>query len=225
MTITRALFCTTRMNSDKYLIGMPKTKISGSFLPPSLDDEPPTSGFTGSEVIVPTTLRSASSTLLSPIPVVGEPRRDVEKKVTATRVPVFLFCVWLHSSNGLLQKRCAGKLCQQGRHAAQPQGPAQLWQAHERGQAIEEVRALPLPSTNLGLENSANYVREEMPVRLAHRINAFQQLPFVVGSNKSINQVYELYWEAFEAFRKVTEITTLEVNKTVAVIMLYKVAL
>jgi len=82
-----------------------------------------------------------------------------------------------------------------------------------------------LPSTNLGLENSANYVREEMPVRLAHRINAFQQLPFVVGSNKSINQVYELYWEAFEAFRKVTEITTLEVNKTVAVIMLYKVAL
>ena len=53
---------------------------------------------------------------------------------------------------------------------------------------------------------SANYVREELPVRLAHRIQKFQQLPFIVGSNPFIETVYNLYWEAFETFRSVPEI-------------------
>ena len=53
---------------------------------------------------------------------------------------------------------------------------------------------------------SANYVREELPVRLAHRIQKFQQLPFIVGSNPFIETVYNLYWEAFETFRSIPEI-------------------
>jgi hypothetical protein len=36
------------------------------------------------------------------------------------------------------------------------------------------------------LLQSANYLREELPVRLAHRIRKFQQLPFVVGTNPQI---------------------------------------
>ncbi|KAJ3306262.1 hypothetical protein HDV03_000182 [Kappamyces sp. JEL0829] len=61
---------------------------------------------------------------------------------------------------------------------------------------------------------AANYVREELPVRLAHRIRMFQQLPFVVGANPHVEAVYLLYWEAFEKFRAFPAITTLEENKT-----------
>ena len=59
----------------------------------------------------------------------------------------------------------------------------------------------------------ANYIREELPVRLAHRIREFQQLPFVVGANPQIEQVYQLYWEAFEKFRSVPTVKTIEENR------------
>jgi hypothetical protein len=62
------------------------------------------------------------------------------------------------------------------------------------------------------LLQSANYLREELPVRLAHRIRKFQQLPFVVGTNPQIEKCYNLYWEAFEEFRAVKEIKTVEDN-------------
>jgi hypothetical protein len=63
------------------------------------------------------------------------------------------------------------------------------------------------------LVQSANYVREELPVRLAHRIRMFQQLPFVVGTNPNMETCYNLYWDAFDKFRVVKEITSLEENK------------
>jgi len=59
---------------------------------------------------------------------------------------------------------------------------------------------------------SANYVRNELAVRLAHRIRDFQRLPFIVGLNPHIQAVYKLYWEAFDSFREVGEITTAEEN-------------
>ncbi|KAF8540342.1 branched-chain alpha-ketoacid dehydrogenase [Trichophaea hybrida] len=60
--------------------------------------------------------------------------------------------------------------------------------------------------------NSANYVRTELPVRLAHRIRDMQKLPYVVVSNRHLSYVYELYYEAFESFRKVPEIKTVDDN-------------
>lgn len=63
------------------------------------------------------------------------------------------------------------------------------------------------------LIKSANYVRNELPVRLAHRIRDFQQLPFIVGTNPHIQLVYDLYWSAFEKFRKVPPIETNEQNQ------------
>ncbi|KAF9174054.1 hypothetical protein BGX21_001302 [Mortierella sp. AD011] len=62
------------------------------------------------------------------------------------------------------------------------------------------------------LLKSANYVRTELPVRLAHRIRDFQNLPFIVGTNPHIELVYDLYWQAFEKLSKVPEIKTLEEN-------------
>ncbi|KAI9102475.1 hypothetical protein DFS34DRAFT_609306 [Phlyctochytrium arcticum] len=63
------------------------------------------------------------------------------------------------------------------------------------------------------LLKSANYVRAELPVRLAHRIFDFQHLPFIVGTNPHIEHIYRLYWEAFETFRSIPHITNLEQNR------------
>lgn len=40
-----------------------------------------------------------------------------------------------------------------------------------------------------------------------------QSLPYVVVTNPHISQVYELYYSAFETFRRVREIKTLEDNE------------
>ncbi|KAG0287996.1 hypothetical protein BGZ96_008161 [Linnemannia gamsii] len=63
------------------------------------------------------------------------------------------------------------------------------------------------------LLKSANYVRTELPIRLAHRIRDFQNLPFIVGTNPHIELVYDLYWQAFERIAKIPEIKTLEENE------------
>ncbi|KAI8812532.1 hypothetical protein BJ742DRAFT_792737 [Cladochytrium replicatum] len=63
------------------------------------------------------------------------------------------------------------------------------------------------------LLKSANYARSELPVRLAHRIRDFQNLPFIVGTNPHIELLYHLYWEAFEKFRSVPFIQTFEDNR------------
>ncbi|CAO3631233.1 unnamed protein product [Cunninghamella blakesleeana] len=55
---------------------------------------------------------------------------------------------------------------------------------------------------NERLITSANWVRNELLVRLAHRIRDFQQLPFIVGANPNIEWPYRLYWGAFETLRK-----------------------
>lgn len=63
------------------------------------------------------------------------------------------------------------------------------------------------------LLTSANYVRQELPIRLAHRLREFQNLPFIVGVNPHLQQVYRLYWEAFDRLRSVPPIETLEDNQ------------
>jgi len=57
-------------------------------------------------------------------------------------------------------------------------------------------RSLTLPSAN----------------RIAHRIRDIQQLPYVVVTNPNISAVYDLYYYAFDTFRKVKEIKTIEDN-------------
>ncbi|KAI7902516.1 branched-chain alpha-ketoacid dehydrogenase [Cokeromyces recurvatus] len=62
------------------------------------------------------------------------------------------------------------------------------------------------------LLKSANYIRTELPIRIAHRIREFQKLPYILGTNPYIESVYSLYWEAFERIRKISEIKTREEN-------------
>ena len=60
---------------------------------------------------------------------------------------------------------------------------------------------------------SANYVRTELPARLAHRLRDMQTLPYVVVTNQHISHVYELYYKAFDILHKVPEITSVEDNE------------
>jgi pyruvate dehydrogenase kinase 2/3/4 len=66
--------------------------------------------------------------------------------------------------------------------------------------------------TEQRLISSANYVRTELPTRLAHRLHEMQKLPYVVVTNPHLSLVYELYCKAFESFRKVPEIKTVSQN-------------
>ncbi|EDN02655.1 pyruvate dehydrogenase kinase [Histoplasma capsulatum] len=66
--------------------------------------------------------------------------------------------------------------------------------------------------TESRLISSANYVRTELPTRIAHRLRDMQKLPYVVVTNPHLSLVYELYYKAFEKFRGVPEIRTLEDN-------------
>ena len=63
------------------------------------------------------------------------------------------------------------------------------------------------------LLSSANYVRKELPTRLAHRLRDMQTLPFVVVTNPHMSHVYDLYYKAFERLRRVGEIKTAEDNE------------
>jgi pyruvate dehydrogenase kinase 2/3/4 len=47
---------------------------------------------------------------------------------------------------------------------------------------------------------------------LAHRLRDVQTLPFAVVMNDHIRHVYDLYYRAFEKFRKVPEIKSVEQN-------------
>jgi len=60
------------------------------------------------------------------------------------------------------------------------------------------------------LLSSANFVRQELPVRIAHRIRDLQNLPFSVGLNPRIESVYTSYLEAFERIRGFPLVKTLE---------------
>jgi pyruvate dehydrogenase kinase 2/3/4 len=63
--------------------------------------------------------------------------------------------------------------------------------------------------TKAKLLKYANYLRNELSIRLAHRLVKFQQLPFIVGTNPHISNLYNLYWNAFDKFRRVNGITFL----------------
>ncbi|KAL8383076.1 hypothetical protein RB595_006706 [Gaeumannomyces hyphopodioides] len=81
--------------------------------------------------------------------------------------------------------------------------PVSLRQLMFFGRSLNEPRLL----------SSANYVRTELPTRLSHRIRDMQLLPYMVVSNSHIAEVYNMYWNAFDTFRKVKEIKTLEDNE------------
>ncbi|KAL2025089.1 hypothetical protein VTK56DRAFT_91 [Thermocarpiscus australiensis] len=87
------------------------------------------------------------------------------------------------------------------------------WVAREaRPISLRQLMVFGRSLTESRLLSSANYVRTELPTRIAHRIRDMQQLPYVVVTNPHMNEVYDLYYTAFDTFRKVKDIKTLEDN-------------
>ncbi|KAF2212125.1 hypothetical protein CERZMDRAFT_90842 [Cercospora zeae-maydis SCOH1-5] len=80
--------------------------------------------------------------------------------------------------------------------------PISLRQLTFFGRTLTEERLL----------SSANYVRLELPTRIAHRLRNMQTLPYSAVTNQHISHVYELYDAAFERFRKVPPVRTLDEN-------------
>lgn len=60
---------------------------------------------------------------------------------------------------------------------------------------------------------SANFVRTEIPIRLSLKIKELQQLPYHITNNHHFNQVYQSYYNCFTAFRRISQIKTLEENQ------------
>lgn len=60
--------------------------------------------------------------------------------------------------------------------------------------------------------HSANFVRIELPIRLAMRIRDLQTLPFGVVNNLHLAQVYESYYRLFNVLRKWPKINNLNEN-------------
>jgi pyruvate dehydrogenase kinase 2/3/4 len=79
-----------------------------------------------------------------------------------------------------------------------PIRPMSLRQLFFFGRNLTEARLL----------DSANYVRMELPTRLAHRLRDMQRLPYVVVTNPHLSLVYELYYKSFENFRRVPVVRT-----------------
>ncbi|KAF2095808.1 alpha-ketoacid dehydrogenase kinase [Rhizodiscina lignyota] len=63
------------------------------------------------------------------------------------------------------------------------------------------------------LISSANYVRTEVPTRIAHRLRDIQALPYVVVQNPHIKHVYETYYKSFDRYRRTPEVKTLADNE------------
>ncbi|KAG0229146.1 hypothetical protein BGW42_001761 [Actinomortierella wolfii] len=51
----------------------------------------------------------------------------------------------------------------------------------------------------------ARFARTELPVRLARRVASMQKLPFIVGTNPYIKQVYKLYYDSFQTITNFSE--------------------
>lgn len=71
------------------------------------------------------------------------------------------------------------------------------------GRAMDEDRLI----------KSANFIREELPVRIAHRLRDLQALQYRIVTNEGVAKVYEMYWDAFERFRKYPPVTSLQENE------------
>ncbi|CAK5275514.1 unnamed protein product [Mycena citricolor] len=75
------------------------------------------------------------------------------------------------------------------------------------GRSMNEQRLIKASKTA-----SANYVRTELPIRIAHRLRDMQALPYIVMTQEGVDEVYEMYWTAFDKLRRYPPITTFAEN-------------
>lgn len=67
-----------------------------------------------------------------------------------------------------------------------------FWSTYERGTIDQGEQLSFRRNNNYLLDQSANYVRTELPVRIAHRLRDLQALPYVVVTQEGVAKVYEV---------------------------------
>eukprot|EP00128_Syssomonas_multiformis_P011841 Colp12_sorted_trinity150504_noHs@3652 len=80
--------------------------------------------------------------------------------------------------------------------------------AHKKPRTVTIKQMLHFGSvmTERKLIESARFIHHELPIRLAYRIKDMQNLPFIVGINPYMKEVYDLYMDAFNCFREFRQI-------------------
>lgn len=63
------------------------------------------------------------------------------------------------------------------------------------------------------LMQSADYLRRELTIRIAHRLRDMQTIPFVAMSNEQLDSIYQFYWRTFETLRRMSKIESDEQNQ------------
>ncbi|KAK9362835.1 branched-chain alpha-ketoacid dehydrogenase [Lipomyces starkeyi] len=78
--------------------------------------------------------------------------------------------------------------------------------------SLRQLAFFGMKLTNDKIIQSANFVRQELPTRMAHRIHDMQSLPYSIVRNNHISYVYELYYHSFNTIRRFPIIKTVEDN-------------
>ncbi|KFH41281.1 Pyruvate dehydrogenase-like protein [Hapsidospora chrysogenum ATCC 11550] len=138
--------------------------------------------------------------------------RNARKSRTLTASPIVLDGPWRAScvpvASPMVQTRAVNS-----NQAWRPVRVLDEWVSKEaRPISLRQLMVFGRSLTEKRLIDSANYVRTELPTRIAHRLRDMQLLPYVVVRNAHINDVYNLYYNAFDTFRKIKEIKTLDDN-------------
>ncbi|CAG8517949.1 762_t:CDS:2 [Ambispora leptoticha] len=159
---------------------------------------------TPSHTTVPLTANSSSSTTTPPHPLstvsITGLKANSSNSATPPRPLSTVSITGLADSIQFTSLQPNNRILDQ--YASQPVHTITLRQLVFFGRNLSEERLI----------QSGNYVRTELPIRLAHRIRDFQNLPFIVGTNPHIEMVYGLYWSAFEKLRQFPKINTMEDN-------------
>lgn len=91
-----------------------------------------------------------------------------------------------------------------------PEAIEQYSRASPRPFTCRAALRLTSPVSTETLLQNAEYVRTELPVRLARSIKAFQALPYIVGINPHVVDILQKFCRAFDVLRRTPPITDLD---------------
>jgi len=74
------------------------------------------------------------------------------------------------------------------------------------------------------LIESARYLHQDIPIRIARTVRDFQSLPYIVGENPHINRIYTSFWESFNRMIRFPPIETLEDEKAFTKLLMQQIA-
>lgn len=77
---------------------------------------------------------------------------------------------------------------------------------------LRQLEVYARTMTNEKLLRSANFLKEEITIRFAHRICQFQALPYIVTSHPAFQRIYQGYWNTFTAFRRFPRVDDAAMN-------------